>query len=234
MSANKLTTPIATINLIACLRFEVAAIGSVVRRPAQCCETVSGYRTSSIRSLARPRALVVVIGRAYACRAGEFTYLTVRTSVEQSQVFLKTDQATIETLRVFDNSSEQIMDWINVRLTSAMSRLAYVVMARVIVLALSNTVSAQNTATVSGVVKDAFDAAVPNADVSLTNSQQVVLKDAMTDAQGSFTFDGIHAGSYVIVVSRSDFNTQRRAVEVTSGQNLSIDILLQVNQISEQ
>src|SRR5687767_14899358 len=104
MSANKLTTPIATINLIACLRFEVAAIGSVFADLLSAVKPFSGYRTSSIRSLVHPRALVVVIGRAYACRAGEFTYLTVRTSVEQSQVFLKTDQATIETLQVFDNS----------------------------------------------------------------------------------------------------------------------------------
>src|SRR5687767_6003765 len=126
------------------------------------------------------------------------------------------------------------MDWINVRRLPTMSRLAFLVIAGVIVLAVSNTVWAQNTATVSGMVKDAFDAAVPNADVSLTNSQQVVLKDAKTDAQGRFTFDGIHAGAYVIAVSRPDFNTQRRAVELTAGQNLSIDILLQVNQISEQ
>ena len=126
------------------------------------------------------------------------------------------------------------MDLDQVRHTSAISRLAFLVIAGVIVLAVSNTVWAQNTATISGVVKDAFDAAVPNAEVSLTNSQQVVLKDAKTDAQGRFTFDGIPAGAYVIVVSRPDFNTQRRAVQVTSGQNASLDILLQVNQISEQ
>ncbi|HEX5704985.1 MAG TPA: TonB-dependent receptor [Pyrinomonadaceae bacterium] len=126
------------------------------------------------------------------------------------------------------------MDWIKVRRLATMSRLAWLLMAGVIVLALSNTVWAQNTATMSGTVKDAFDAAVPNADVSLTNSQQVVLKDAKTDAQGRFTFDGIPSGVYVIVVSRPDFNTHRRAVELTSGQNVSIDILLQVNQISEQ
>ncbi|MFZ0748246.1 MAG: TonB-dependent receptor, partial [Pyrinomonadaceae bacterium] len=126
------------------------------------------------------------------------------------------------------------MGWIKVRRTTAISRSALLVMASVIVLAASNMVWAQSAATISGVVKDAFDAAVPNADVMLTNSQQVVLKDAKTDAQGRFTFDGIAAGAYVIVVSRSDFNTQRRAVEVISGQNASIDILLQVNQISEQ
>jgi outer membrane receptor protein involved in Fe transport len=115
-----------------------------------------------------------------------------------------------------------------------MSRLALLLIAGVIVLAVSNTAWAQTGATISGVVKDAFDAAVPNADVSLTNSQQVVLKDTETDGQGRFTFDGIPAGAYVIVVSRADFNTQRRAVQVTSGQNVSTDILLQVNQISEQ
>lgn len=126
------------------------------------------------------------------------------------------------------------MDWIKVRRASAISRLALLVIAGVIVLTVSNTAWAQSAATISGVVKDAFDAPVPNADVSLTNSQQVVLKDTETDAQGRYTFDGIAAGTYVIVVSRADFNTQRRAVHVTAGQNVSLDILLQVNQISEQ
>ena len=126
------------------------------------------------------------------------------------------------------------MDWIKVRRASTMSRLALLVIAGVIVLTVSNTAWAQSAATISGVVKDAFDAAVPNADVSLKNSQQVVLKDVETDAQGRYTFDGIAPGTYVIVVSRSDFNTQRRAVEISAGQNVSLDILLQVNQISEQ
>jgi hemoglobin/transferrin/lactoferrin receptor protein len=126
------------------------------------------------------------------------------------------------------------MDWIKVRRKTTTARLALLFIAGVIVLADSNPLWAQSAATISGVVKDTFDAAIPNADVSLTNSQQVVLKDTKTDAQGRFTFDGIPAGAYVIVVSRPDFNTQRRAAQVTSGQNVSMDILLHVSQISEQ
>jgi len=102
------------------------------------------------------------------------------------------------------------------------------------VMAGATTLRAQSSASISGVVKDAFDAAIPSADVSLMTSQQAVVKDAKTDAEGRFKFDGVPAGAYVVVVTRPDFTTQRRAVRVTSGQNVSLDILLQTRSISEQ
>lgn len=87
---------------------------------------------------------------------------------------------------------------------------------------------------ISGVVKDATGAIVGGADVSLTNSQQVVLSDTKTDEQGRFVFSEIAPGSYVLVVARSDFSTQREVVQVSAGKTTTLDLLLQVNPVSEQ
>jgi outer membrane receptor protein involved in Fe transport len=87
---------------------------------------------------------------------------------------------------------------------------------------------------ISGVVKDAGGAVVGNADVSLSTSQRVVLKDMKTDDQGRFKFDDVGTGSYVLVVSRNDFSAQREVVRVTAGKTTEVEVRLQVNQITEQ
>lgn len=87
---------------------------------------------------------------------------------------------------------------------------------------------------ITGAVKDAFDAAVINADVSLFTSQQAVLSDTKTDAQGHFKFEHIAVGSYVLIISRSDFGVQRQAVQVVAGRTVEIDVVLQVNSVNAQ
>jgi hemoglobin/transferrin/lactoferrin receptor protein len=115
------------------------------------------------------------------------------------------------------------------------ARLASLTIVSLIVLMSAAALRAQNSrGSVSGVVKDASGAAVSNAEVSLTNSQQVVLRDTRTDNEGRFKLDDIAAGSYVLVVSRSDFSSQKAVVRVNAGQAAQVEVLLQVNQISEQ
>lgn len=120
--------------------------------------------------------------------------------------------------------------------TLKLARLASSIMVSAIVLAAGAGLHAQENSrgSISGVVKDAGGAVVSKADVSLITSQQVVLKDTTTDDQGRFKFDDIGAGSYVLVVSRTDFSSQREVVRVNAGTTLEVEVLLQVNQISEQ
>ncbi|MDQ3799467.1 MAG: TonB-dependent receptor [Acidobacteriota bacterium] len=97
---------------------------------------------------------------------------------------------------------------------------------------------AQETAgSVSGTVRDASGAAVPGADISLLNAQQLVLRSAVTDAAGNYRFENIPAGSYVIQAVHTGFSPRRAAVQINSSATsaaTTVDLVLEVNQLSEQ
>lgn len=124
---------------------------------------------------------------------------------------------------------------IRLLVTMKFMRMATVTLISAMLLITAAAVRAQNSSGgISGVVKDAGGAVVGNAEVSVSTSQRVVLRDAKTDDQGRFKFDNLGAGSYVLVVSRTDFSTQREVVRVSAGKISDIEVVLLVNQISEQ
>ncbi|HVF48090.1 MAG TPA: TonB-dependent receptor [Pyrinomonadaceae bacterium] len=86
----------------------------------------------------------------------------------------------------------------------------------------------------TGIVSDTSGAAVPNADVKLITSQQIVLAATKTDAQGRYSFDNVADGSYVVVASRSDFSARSLAVNIGAVRPLVVDLQLSINQLSEE
>jgi hemoglobin/transferrin/lactoferrin receptor protein len=88
--------------------------------------------------------------------------------------------------------------------------------------------------TISGIVKDSTGALVADADVAVTSAQQVVLASTKTDAAGRFQLTNVPAGIHVLTVSRSDFDRQRTVVQVNPHANADVDVLLQVNPLTEE
>ena len=87
---------------------------------------------------------------------------------------------------------------------------------------------------VSGVVRDPSGAVVTDAEVSLVNAQQAMLSRTRTDATGRFQFKDIAPGAYMVLVSRPDFRSDRKAVQVTAGDTAELSVMLQVSQVTEQ
>lgn len=86
---------------------------------------------------------------------------------------------------------------------------------------------------IKGTVKDSEGAIVSGVDVSLLLPTQAVLRATVTDAEGSFAFDGVPAGTYGISIDHKGFLRHRSAVQVTSGETREVNIVLEVNTLVE-
>ncbi len=77
----------------------------------------------------------------------------------------------------------------------------------------------EGSARISGVVLDTTEAAVPGAQVSLTSANGAHLRSTVSGPDGGFTFGSLPAGSYLVLVERSGFETYKSSViEITTDQ----------------
>lgn len=92
---------------------------------------------------------------------------------------------------------------------------------------------AQNQNQINGTVRDQSGAAVPGANVSLLNAQQLVLASVTTDAEGNYRFENVAAGSYVVQAVGRGFGSQREAVQINENA-ATVNLILKVNQLTEE
>jgi outer membrane receptor protein involved in Fe transport len=86
---------------------------------------------------------------------------------------------------------------------------------------------------VSGTVKDGSGAAVPAAEVSLLDAQQALLATTVSTGEGTFSFAGVAAGSYLLRTQSPGFATFRSAVSVGRTPAV-VDVVLRPPQLSEE
>ena len=85
-----------------------------------------------------------------------------------------------------------------------------------------------------GAVIDSQGAVVPGARVVIVNTDTNFTREAITDAQGAYSFTNIQAGPYVVKVSLQGFREAvQAAVPVRVGQISRVDLTLQVGAMSE-
>jgi len=90
------------------------------------------------------------------------------------------------------------------------------------------------TAQLNGTVKDSTGAIVPNAKVTLTNTQTDVSRTTTTSPDGNYLFSLVPVGNYQITVEHPGFRKYvQNGVVLQVNQNAKQDIALQVGQASE-
>src|SRR5688572_26898548 len=78
-----------------------------------------------------------------------------------------------------------------------------------VLLAVPMTAIAQATlGSLTGVVRDASDAVLPGADVTLTSVATAATQAVVTNEIGAFTFPQLPAGTYRVSISLPGFKTQ--------------------------
>ncbi|MEO8679135.1 MAG: TonB-dependent receptor [Vicinamibacterales bacterium] len=110
-----------------------------------------------------------------------------------------------------------------------------ITMAWAIFLLWSVSVSAQNTGSISGVVKDSSGGVIPGADVSVTNTQTGVEARAVSSSDGKFQFPSVVPGTYVTAAELSGFKKNAsKPFELHVGDRLTFDLTLEVGGATEE
>src|SRR5438128_7173389 len=120
--------------------------------------------------------------------------------------------------------------------TSAHSSLYNVRLAVLLaVLLAASSLSAQVvTVTIQGRVYDTTGAAIPQANVSVTNPATGFSRSATASATGEYQISGLPVGDYTVTVEKSGFQKQAKRVHLDIGASGNVDFNLAVGQIAQE
>jgi hypothetical protein len=90
-------------------------------------------------------------------------------------------------------------------------------------------VSAQSTASISGVVKDIGGAVLPGVSVSIKNDASGTAQEVLTDAMGRYQVTALEAGSYTVTAALTGFKAaEAKGVRVAPGQPITTPFTLEI------
>ncbi len=94
---------------------------------------------------------------------------------------------------------------------------------------------AQNTASITGTVRDPTGAVLPNADIAVTNTATAATLKAKSNQDGDYLVAGLPASTYNLKITASGFKAyDATGVVLRVGQKARVDASLQVGQISSE
>jgi outer membrane receptor protein involved in Fe transport len=89
-------------------------------------------------------------------------------------------------------------------------------------------------ASITGTVKDASGAIIPNAQVSITDVATGVVRNVSTDAAGFYSAPNLLPGTYEVRVTATGFSTSvQKGITLTVGAQQSLPVTMQVGQVSQ-
>jgi len=94
---------------------------------------------------------------------------------------------------------------------------------------------AQDTASLTGTVTDASGAAIPNAQVAVSNAAQGISRKAASNGSGDFLFAALPIGSYDLTVSSTGFKKyQAKGVVLNVGEKARVNVAMEVGAASTE
>src|SRR6266404_1377270 len=108
-------------------------------------------------------------------------------------------------------------------------RIALLLVALLLILAIPHRAPAQATATLNGVVRDSSGAVLPQATVTLHNTDTGTDRESLTNDSGLYVFVSVPPGEYVLKVTKDGFTTATQAgLHVLVNQASTQDFTLRV------
>jgi len=109
-----------------------------------------------------------------------------------------------------------------------------VVLTALLLFAITTVGFAQNTATISGAVKDQSGAVLPGVEVTATQTATGVARMAVTDESGSYTLTNLPIGPYRLEAALPGFRTYAQTgITLQVNDNATINATLEVGQVAE-
>src|SRR5881409_3841526 len=108
-------------------------------------------------------------------------------------------------------------------------RLSLLLVPLVLLFVIPHSASAQATATLNGVVRDSSGAVIPQATVTLHNTNTGTDREGLTNDSGLYVFVSVPPGEYVLKVTKDGFTTATQAgLHVVVNQSSTQDFTLRV------
>src|SRR5262245_20600220 len=93
----------------------------------------------------------------------------------------------------------------------------------------------QNTGAIVGTVKEATGAVITGAAVKITNLETGISREVNSDDNGRYFAESLPIGNYDITAEKTGFKRfTHKAIKLTVADRLSIDIVMEVGQVSEE
>ena len=100
---------------------------------------------------------------------------------------------------------------------------------------ITGAVFAQDTASITGTVRDASNSVIPGASVSISNPATGLDRETTTDSAGNYLVPALPAGTYTLAVSASGFATYRAtSVALNAADKIRADVTLNVGEVSTE
>ncbi len=117
-----------------------------------------------------------------------------------------------------------------------MTRVRHVLLSTVLlILTLTPAASAQDTATITGTVKDPSGASIAEAQVVVTSSARGINRSTVTNSTGDYEVAALPIGSYDLTVAAPGFKKyDAKGIVLRVAQKARVDVALQVGAISTE
>jgi outer membrane receptor protein involved in Fe transport len=102
----------------------------------------------------------------------------------------------------------------------------------VLLIAPSLALAQADTGTLTGTVRDASGAVVPDAMVMVRNTATGATRTEQTGADGVYTFPALPPAPYEITISKTGFADYKAQTTITVGSHVTVDAALSVSQVS--
>ncbi len=103
-----------------------------------------------------------------------------------------------------------------------------------LILAAPHGAFAQTAGSIGGTIRDVSGAVLPRAEISVTQSETGLARQAVSDDQGLYAVTSLPVGTYELKACLLGFvSAVHKGIEITIGRSAIVDVVLQVGEISE-